>query len=218
VLLYKQASEKQDTPGGNKWAESYFSTLATIILLIVLLLLVFPAIRHITTVNKEISDARLVKAALEKKVEDLQEARGNLANAKADLPILDLALPIGSDVATYLKGIEGLAGKYNLKITAVQFSNVPLSKPNPKDSLKPKELPYSLTLQGNFLDFQKFLTDLENYIRTSEVSLISIGREQDGTLKETLNITTYYSGVEFLPTKESSETSVPAESETGGSP
>jgi Tfp pilus assembly protein PilO len=216
--LDKRLVEQQYTKlEGMERTKSYFSILATLILLITLLLLIFPAIKHITSVNKELSDARYVKASLEKKLEALQTARENYKEAQPDLPILDLALPVGSDLVTYLKKIESLAAASNLKVVAVQFSNVPLYKPTVKEALKTKKLPYSLTFTGNFLDFQKFLIDVESYVRTSDVLGIRITREQDGSLQDTLNITSYYLGLDSVPagTKTSKSTTQPTSGESG---
>lgn len=221
MALDRRAIEQQYAKlEASERTKSYFSILATLILLIVLLLLIFPAIKHITAVNKEISDAKFVKKSLEKKLENLNEARNNYNELKADFAILDLALPIGSDLAPYLKKIEALASGSNLKIVAIQFSNVPLSKPGSKESLKTKKLPYSLTLAGAFPDFQKFLTDLENYIRTSDISVISISKEQDGSLQDTLNVSSYYLGPESVPagakTSKSTKPAAPSGSGLGG--
>jgi len=214
VPFYKQVLDQYNKLNVVEKSKNYFEILATLTLLIILLLLIFPAIQHITQVYKEISDAKEVKLALEKKMIALSEAGDNLKAIQADRPLLELALPTGSDLGTYLKKVEEVAAKNNLKIVAVQFSNVPLAKPTQKESLKVKQLPYNLTLEGGFPDFQKFLVNLENYIRTSDVAGLSISKDQTGSLKGTLNVTSYYFGVDFLPaTKETSRT---AGSEVGG--
>ena len=198
---YKQiVGEQYSKLEGSERAKSYFSIIATLVLLIVLLLLIYPAIKHITAVNKEISDARVVKASLENKLEALRTAKENLNEVSSDLPVLDLALPVGPDLTTYLKKIEGLSSASKLKIVALQFSNVSLSKPKLNESMKIKKLPYSLTLEGAFPDFQKFLIDLESYVRTSDVSVINITKGQDNSLRETLNVNSYYFGTEPIPT------------------
>jgi Tfp pilus assembly protein PilO len=186
--------------------KSYFSILATLVLLIVLVVLIYPAIQHITKVNKEIADARVVKTELETKLRDIEAARINLEEIEDDLPTLDLAFPVGSDLSPYLRKIESLARKRKLTITTLQFSNVPLSKPSTSEDLKTTELSYNLTLEGKFPNFRKFLTDLENYIRTSDVLGISLNKQATGEVLEALNVTTYYMGVEFVPDEESTGT------------
>lgn len=180
--------------GGN--LKGYFGVVATLVLLIVLVLLVYPAIGHITRLNKELSDARVVKEQLETKLQNLSLAKSSLEEIQEDLPTLELALPIGSDMIPYLKKIESLVKKNRLQIAVVQFSDVPLSKPTVNPSLKTKNMGYVITLQGSFTDFSKFLSDLENFIRTSDVLGLDVAKEED-ELKQTLSITTYYLGEDF---------------------
>lgn len=212
--FYKQVLEQYNKLNVVEKSRNYFPLLATLVLLIILILLIFPAINHITNVNKEVSDARMVKAALENKINALDEAKKNLEEIRAYQPLLALALPVGSDLGTYLKKVEELTANHNLKIAAIQFSNIPLSKPSQDETLRGRELSYSLTLEGAFLDFQKFLIDLENYIRTSNVSTLNIAKGQAGTLKETLDITSFYLGVASEPT--SKVTNNQTKTEVGG--
>lgn len=203
--LAGQLSKQFYKPVAEGKSKGYFSVFATLILLIVLVALIYPAIKHITTINKEISDARVVKASLEQKLEDIETAKTNLADMKDSLPTLDLALPVGSDLNPYLKKIEAFAKKHKVKIAAIQFSAVPLSKPTLEETLKTKELSYSITLEGNFTQFRKFLTDLEKYIRTSDVSSVTLAKKEKGEVRQTLGVTSYYLGVDITPTEKADE-------------
>jgi len=195
--------------GTNDTAKNYFSVLATLVLLIVLVLLIYPAIQHVTKINKEISDAKVIKSKLETKIGDLSMARINLEAVETSLPTLDLALPLGSDLATYLIKIESFANKRKLSIEAMQFSDIPLSKPSVTSDINTKTFSYTITLGGDFTDFQKFLSDLENYIRTSDVNSVSLskvktsgkkdGEVKDGEVLEAINVTGYYIGIDFEP-------------------
>lgn len=195
--------------GTSETAKSYFSILATLVLLIVLVSLIYPAIGHITKINKEISDAKVVKSKLETKLGDLNLARTNLEAVEANLPTLDLALPLGSDLSAYLIKIEAFANKRKLSIEAMQFSDVPLSKPSVTSNISTKAFSYTITLGGNFTNFQKFLSDLENYIRTSDVKTVNLTKDvvnsksSSGSGKETvlesLDVTAYYIGIDFKP-------------------
>jgi Tfp pilus assembly protein PilO len=180
-------------------AKSYFSVLATIILLIVLIILIYPAIQHITRLNREISDARLVQQSLKTKLDNLTLAKANLDEVRADLPILDLALPIGSDFTPYLKKIERMVKKSKLEIAAVQFTDVQLSKPKSEENLQSKKLSYTITLEGSFPRFRTFLKSLEEFIRTSDVTTVSISKDDEGVLLHTLNVSSYYLDIKFIP-------------------
>ena len=100
--------------------------------------------------------------------------------------------------------IEAFANKRKLSIEALQFSDVPLSKPSVTSNISTKAFSYTITLGGNFTDFQKFLSDLENYIRTSDVNSISLSKEKtsgegDSRVLEAINVTAYYIGIDFEP-------------------
>ena len=211
--FYKQVLEQYDKLNVPEKGRGYFSVVATLVLLIVLLILIFPAVKHITKVSREVSDARKVKAALENKIIDLEEARKSLDAVSSTRPLLDAALPVGADLGNYLKKIEELASSHSLGISTIQFDNIPLEKPKQEGPSKVRNLPYSLTLEGDFPNFQKFLIDIENYIRTSNVSGINIAKETTKassgtvvgeTIKEALEITSYYFGVETTPTAKGS--------------
>jgi len=178
---------------------SYFTILATLILLIVLVLLIYPAIQHITKVNKEIEDARLVKASLEEKISNLETAKINLEEVREDLALLDLALPLGSDLTPYIQKVESLAKKYKLEISALQFTNVPLSIPAPADNLHTRSLDYNVTFEGSFTNFRKLVAALEDYIRISDLKDIRLSKVEKNVLEQ-LSITTYYIGLELKET------------------
>jgi len=201
VPLVKQlAKQTIQLDAGDPVKKSYFGVLATLILLIVLIILIYPAVKHVTKLNKEISDARVTKATLETKLANLKRAKANLEEVGGNLSILDLAIPIGSDLTPYLQKIEVLAKKSKLKIIAVQFTNIPLSKPEAVESLKSQKLDYSVTVEGSFPNFRKFLAYLENFIRTSDVTIVDLAKNQDGDLQETVDVTSYYLGIKFAPT------------------
>ena len=199
MSLVKQESKQFNLFEFSSTTKSYFGIVATLVLLIVLLLLIYPAINRITTLNRELSDARIVKATLETKLANLGLARNNLEEARNDLFVLDLALPIGSDLTPYLKDIEGMAKNSKLKISAVQFTDVPLSTPSAKIGLKTKQIDYSITFEGSFPNFTKFLAEIENFIRTSEVSDIAIVKDPEKGLTHTFGASSYYLGTEFAP-------------------
>ncbi len=199
MLSAKQGDKQIGALATNGSAKNYFTILATIILLIVLVVLIYPAIQHITKLNREISDARIVNKSLETKLANLQIAEANLAEVRFDLPILDLALPIGSDFTPYLKKVEAMVKKAKLEIASTQFTDVALSKPKSKENLQSKKMAYTVTLKGSFPRFRTFLKSLEEFIRTSDVSTVSISKDDEGVLLHTLNVTSYYLNIKFVP-------------------
>ena len=200
MVNYKEVLIQQyDNVSSNPQTKSYFGVLATLVLLIILVILIFPAVRHVTEINKEITDAREVKAKLENKLEAIDQAKENLAEVQEDLPLLDLALPVGSDMPEYFVRVNKLASKHKLKISAVQFSDVPLSKPSVRESeLVTKDFIYSITLEGGFPNFRSFLSDLENLIRISDVNTVMVVKEKNTPLKHTLGVSSFFLGISLV--------------------
>ena len=173
--------------------KSYLSIALTLGLLIILILLIFPAVNHVLKINKEISDARIVEQKLEDKIASLEKAETNYNQAKDRLKIIDEALPTGSAVEQYVKQIEGLVTKNNLTLAGVQFSDIPLSPPTNKDRLGLREVDYVATVEGKFINFKTFLTDFEGLIRTTDITSISVSENQL-IISAAFKATVYYLG------------------------
>ena len=184
---YSQFPEKQ---------KNYFDIAATLILLMVLIVMIYPAINHILQLNQEIQAGQQVQNALEQKLKDLNQAQNNLAAVTTDLPLAQIALPVGADFKDYLqKPVEKLASSHNLTISSLQFSSVPISDPTSDSDLSVRELNYSLVLTGNYLDFTSFLTDMESFIRTSAIQKLDIKALGSGNTTVSLQIQTHYLGL-----------------------
>jgi Tfp pilus assembly protein PilO len=196
MVSYKQQLQQTENKGLTK---DYFSILASLALLILLILIIYPAIKHIAEINKEISDARVIKAGLDAKLDALAQARTNYDEVKNDLGVLDLALPVGSSLPPYLKSVEDLSSKSGLKISNAQFNNVPLTKiAKTTASLQTNKISYKLNLDGGFTNFEQFSVFLEHFIRVSDITSIDIENGKSstsGTLTESLGIDTYFLGV-----------------------
>ncbi len=169
--------------------KNYFEIGATLLLLIVLILMIYPAINHIVKLNQEISSGKVVDSALKQKIQNLNAAKANLNEIRSDLPLLEQALPTGSNLKNYLqKPLENLTSRNNLNLKAVNFSDVPISEPSNSAQLQVRQISYEITLTGNFVDFSNFIRDLEGFIRTTEVDKIDIKKP------DTSNPTTYVVG------------------------
>ncbi len=180
--------------------KNYFEIGATLVLLIILILMIYPAINHILKLNKEISAGRLVETALKDKLDDLDVAKDNLEEIKEDLPLLELALPTGSNIKNYLqKPIEELAATNQLTIDDIRFEEIPISDPNKNSELKVRQINYSVTLLGNFVNFSSFVNKLEQYIRVTDVDKIEIKKaDTSSPTSYTVNATTRYLGLPII--------------------
>lgn len=194
---------------------SYLNIGLTLGLLILLILLVYPAINHILKLNKEISDGRGIEKKLQDKMAALEDAESNYEQVKDRLEVVDDALPTGSSIDDYLIKVEKYARSNNSTIAAAQFNDIPLSAPTNKSGLQVKQVDYSLTIEGKFVNLLKFLTDFEKLVRTTDIYQISIN-EEGSTVSASIKATVYYLGGSSIKTSKAQQPKQPSTPEVGG--
>ncbi len=193
MQFYEQALTRYNQNIADPKKKNYFEIALTLVLLIVLLVMIYPAITHILNLNKEIQAGKIIETALASKLEALAEAENNLSEIKSDLPLLQLALPVGSDIDKYLqKPIESLAGKNSLTLKSIQFNDTPVSKPE-SDIVKLREMPFTLNLTGTFPNLLTFIADLEKFVRVTNVDTVQI-KTNGSELSITVQGTTSFLG------------------------
>lgn len=129
MQFYEQAMKQYNQVNEDPKKKNYLEMTLTLILLIVLIVMIYPAVTHILNLNKEIQSGKVVERALEEKLLALGQAEQNLEEVKEDLPLLELALPVGSDIDDYLQNqskvwllkIVSPSNRFNLVI--YQFPN-----------------------------------------------------------------------------------------------
>lgn len=191
MQFYEQALSNYNKLTADPKKKHYFEGAATLILLIILIVMIYPAIQHIASVNKEIETNKVIDKALTDKVTNLGLAKENLDKVKSDLPLLEKALPTGSDIKNYIKTpLELLAAKHAVVLKSLQFSNIPLSIPAADGKLSVRNIDFTLSLSGNFTNLNDFLKDAENFIRLTSVSNLDLKgdrAQQNMTLQATTN-------------------------------
>lgn len=191
MQFYDQTLRNYNKLTADPKKKNYFEISATLILLILLVIMIYPAIQHVAAVNKEIETNKIVEKELADKITNLRQAQVNLDQVKYDLPLLEKALPTGSDIKDYIKTpIETLAAKNSVTLKSIQFSDVPLSIPTNQADLTVRNIDFSITLAGNFTNLVSFLKDAENFIRITSVRSLDIkgsGSQQTMTLQATTN-------------------------------
>lgn len=193
MQFYEQALSRYNQATEDPKRKHYFEISLTLVLLIVLLVMIYPAITHILNLNKEIQAGKIVDQELEQKIEALQQAENNFDQVQADLPLLELALPVGSDVDKYLqKPIESLTAKHSLALKSIQFTDVPISKPSSED-VRLREMGFSLTLTGSFPNLLTFMKDLENFVRVTNTETLQL-KANGAELSITIQGVTNYLG------------------------
>ncbi len=175
--------------------KSYLGLGLTLGLLILLVALIYPAIQHILNLRKEITSGTVVLKKLETKANALNLAEQNFESVKEHLTTLDASLPTGSNVKDYIKRpLESLAKENKLKVTGLQFNEVPLSVPMPEELTKVNDLEYSFSLSGKFDDFNSFLDQIERFIRTTEITSIALVSVKNRSVTANIKAVTYYFG------------------------
>ncbi len=190
MQFYEKTLKQYNQYTADPKKKNYFEIALTIGLMIILLLMIYPAITYILNLNKEIQAGRIVQEGLTRKVSDLETARSNLAAVQKDLPLLQLALPIGSDVDEYVqKPLESLASKNSLTLKSVQFSDLPISTPKTED-VKLRDMEFTISVTGSFANVASFIKDLEGFVRVTNLDTVEIkgnGSEVTATIKGTTN-------------------------------
>jgi Tfp pilus assembly protein PilO len=205
VQFYEQAMSRYNQVNEDPKKKHYFEVTLTLVLLIVLLLMIYPAITHILNLNKEIQAGKTVETALENKLIALGQAENNLAEIQAELPLLELALPVGSDIDKYLqKPLESLSNKHGLTIASTQFSDIPVSKPE-TEAVRVREMNFTISLRGGFPNLLSFVTDLENFVRISNVETLQ-AKSNGSELQITIQGSTSFLGTQVTVPNQTNQT------------
>lgn len=215
MQFYNQAVERfnKSTPQ----QKSAISVGLTLGLLILLILLVFPAVNHVLKLNREISDGKLVEQKLQDKIDALNKAKFNLESVKDRLGVVNQSLPTGSAVDDYLKELESAAKKSNLSIEGIQFTDVPLSLPDKSQGLSVRQIDYTITLKGKFSNLQQFISNIEGAIRTTDTLSISFD-DEDSSVTVTIKASVSYLGKKIkVNVKTNTPNTTTNNTSTGGS-
>lgn len=195
--LTNQVSERYNSSTPEQ--KNYVSIGLTLGLLIILIALIYPAVRHILNLRTEINEGRQVLQKLEQKSQDLAQAEIHFEAVKPELDTLQLALPNGSAVTGYIKRpLEDLARQHRLTVTGLQFDEVPLSLPPNDESLRSRSLEYTFAVSGDFANLNNFVADLEKFIRTTEVTAITLVGIKNGDVTADLRAVTNYMSSQSL--------------------
>mgnify|MGYP001613286536 CR=1 FL=1 len=204
MQFYEQAMTRYNQTTADPKKKNYFEITLTLILLIILLVMIYPAITHIITLNKEIQAGRVVDKALGDKIVALNQAQDNFAKVEKDLPLLELALPVGSDLDKYVqKPIESLSTKNSLTVKSIQFSDVPVSKPTTED-VRLRQMEFTMSLTGAFPNLLAFVKDLESFVRVTSVDTLQL-KASGAELAITLQGTTNFLGTAVTAAKQANQ-------------
>ncbi len=156
----------------------------------------------IASLTKEIEDKQMVAQKLEEKINALTIARNEYEILYSELPLVEDALPLESDLSFFLRQMETLAVQNNVDLRSIQFGEISLrgesvSKP---DSTETKEgglssVPFGLSVSGSYQNLKNFLQSLEDLRRIVIVSsfVFKTEKEKEGkSLILSVNGEAYY--------------------------
>ncbi|MCL5095910.1 MAG: type 4a pilus biogenesis protein PilO [Patescibacteria group bacterium] len=157
-----------------------------------------PTLTTISTLTKQIDDAKLVDRKLQEKINALSSARMEYENIKPNLGLVWTALPEENKFAPFVQNLEGVATSSGTKITNLSFQTVNLSSLETTTSAAKKEISinFNLTTAGNYASLKDFINKLSYFQRLITIEGLSFSepKSQDKTGELDLNLIgkTYY--------------------------
>lgn len=165
----------------------------------ILLLAIFaiqPTLKTMSDLSKEIKDKSALDEKLQQKIAALNTAQAEYYRWQDQLQLLDTALPNNQKTMLDVKLFEKLAVDSNVAITK-------LSVPEYPDATKPitakpsvKELPISITVQGDYIAIKRYVDSLLNsrriYVVNSINFVVATARNGQQDLTATITINAPY--------------------------
>jgi Tfp pilus assembly protein PilO len=166
-----------------------------------------PTALTITQLLTDISNKRETARQMTKKIEDLNTAQNLMLNQKANIALLQKAIPTGAAPEDYERQIEGIATKNGVTLTTTSIDptlikgegDVAGTKASNNSAITTIPLPaeakgmkLSFIITGSYQQVSSFLKDIENERRPivlDDVSLSSANGEQSLTLTVTGRVT-----------------------------
>lgn len=145
-----------------------------------------PTIVTIVGLVKEISDKQLVTNELEAKVNALASAQSEYQRVETDLYLVDQALPKSSEVAVFIRQLEALARKSEIKLEGAQMNQVSLKEQT--TSKEPQTINFSVVASGGYQNLKSFLQSISSLRRIVVIDSFAFRTAKDETEKK-LNLT-----------------------------
>lgn len=190
--LVKNYASYFDTPQ----RKNYLALGVTLVTLIVLVIMIYPAIFYVLNLNSELGANRKIDTLLTEKLTSLDSAKQYLGALQESLTTIDTSLPNSAAVAQYLKNLET-----ELQASSAVISNITMDETQLISSPKgrpPQLIPvnYNLTLSGSFENLKQALNQLETLSRFTDITsaTFTAKKETGGELKLALVARTYFYG------------------------
>ncbi len=145
-----------------------------------------PSLTTISRLRQEVKKAREAKEILNQKINDLSQAQVNYQLALDNMGLIRQALPESAAVPAVLEDLALAAGRHNIALNETKFGAVE------GDNLK--TLPLTVTVEGSFVNVEKFIAELEEGVRQMDVRRVKMDRSGENLeyLVAEIELVTYF--------------------------
>ena len=173
----------KESPKSNR--QALIALLCFVVIVGVAYFVINPSISGLKEVNAKIDAKNQEISTLKANINTLNTLKTQLEQAKDTANKLELAVPTKDDIPEILVQIENMAKDSGLKINSIQTTN--------EDTQG--YVPISVSLQGDYIGFSKFLSELETNIRPMTIQTINMASAKQ---EEAPNIINFTLGIEVL--------------------
>lgn len=138
-----------------------------------------PTITTIASLNKQISDARLVDQKLQEKINALSLAQTEYQKIKPDLDLVENALPKAPEFPPFVKSLEKIATESGIQIANLNFKNIDLSA-NAEATQSSVLIPidFSLSIEGDYPKVDNFLKKITGLERLTVIDKMGFNQKE----------------------------------------
>lgn len=130
-----------------------------------------PSIAIISDLLKQINDYKQVNSVLIEKITILNEVNNNQSKLEQETNLANSALPESPDEGNYIRNINYLSGRNNVQAAGISFTT------GEEGGLG--TLNFELTVYGDYSNIIKFIGDLNQLLRITQVESVTIAPEND---------------------------------------
>ncbi|HVF69399.1 MAG TPA: type 4a pilus biogenesis protein PilO [Xanthomonadales bacterium] len=135
-----------------------------------------PTLSTIVKLRKQLSDSELVYSKLKTKIQNLSTLQQQYNLLESELPIIQEAIPDDPNAPTLLGLVLGLAQEKKITISALNVSEVQLTRNNEEANFSYK---FSLVAGGSYEELMDFTKELTNISRIVTIESIAVTKATD---------------------------------------
>ncbi|HZJ18630.1 MAG TPA: type 4a pilus biogenesis protein PilO [Patescibacteria group bacterium] len=152
-----------------------------------------PTLSTIARLQKELEDNKFVDKQLQTKINNLSILQQKYSSIQNDLPLIYLSVPKSPEAPLLTAEIQGLASKFNLKITSLQIFEAEVEKKE-NDKKQYSSFMFGVSADGSYENISNFITSAIDMQRIINVEILSIGKKSG----ETTDLQMHLKGAAFF--------------------